>query len=165
VNPEKMSKAIQEWTRASSKMREHLTNEEFTKVLLTWIESASPETLHLLMGRSPDNVEREEEPQENEPSRYGWLKSVLKFSAKSFLVAVLVPPAVYTLTKRVRGVHIESAPCGCGGTNFLFLSQRTGEEMFSLHVGGHHMGDPGEDLEDPGPKNDDEPEPEPEDEN
>lgn len=157
-----MSKAIQEWTRASSKMREQLTSEEFTKVLTTWLESASPETLEHLLDQSQDG---NEDGGENGSSNSSWLKSVLKFSAKTFLLSFVIPPAIYVLTKRVRGVYIATAPCGCGGTNFSFISQRTGAEMFSLHIGGHHSGDPGDDLEDPGPKSDDEPEPEPEDEN
>lgn len=160
MNPEKMSKTIQDWTRASSRMRDELTSEEFTKVLVTWLENASPETLHLLMDQSDED--EEEERGESRSSRSGWLKSVLKFSVKSFLVAFVVPPAVYVLMNKIKGVYIATTPCGCGGTNFSFISQRTGTEMFSLHVGGHHAGDPDpdEDLEDPGPKIDDEPEPE-----
>lgn len=159
MNQEKMSKAIQDWTRASSRLKEELTSEELAQVMLTWLESASPETLDLMDTSS--NSEEEEAP-EGKPSSSRWLKDVLKFSAKTFLFSFVAPPAIYALTKRVKGIHIATAPCGCGGTNFSFISQRTGLEMFGVHVGGNHIGepDPGDILEDPGPKSDDEPEPE-----
>lgn len=159
MNQEKMSKAIQDWTRASSRMKEELTSEELAQVMLTWLESASPEALDLMDASSSSE---EEAVQEDKPSSLGWFKDVLRFSAKTFLFSFVVPPAIYALTKRVKGVYIATIPCSCGGTNFSFISQRTSLEMFGVHVGGNHIEepDPGDILEDLGPKSDDEPEPE-----
>jgi hypothetical protein len=66
-----MSKAIQDWTRASSRLKEELTSEELAQVMLTWLESASPETLDLMDTSS--NSEEEEAPEGKPSKRLGQL--------------------------------------------------------------------------------------------
>lgn len=143
MDQEKTAKAIRDWTSLSKRLRTDLGEEGFAKILQTYF-SAEP-----FSGHSVD--EEDAGSSREESSTKASLRALLKAQLKSMAVAFAIPVASYAFLRRVGGVHIESRPCDCGGTNIYFFSQKTGNPICDIHFGGtgeHEAPDPLSDEDD-----------------